>query len=286
MVNRTSTRGFMLVELLVALLITSMVCGMAYAVCSVYRRHHRNQQLMLSAHQNLSGAVVVMEQMIRMAGYDPEESGQFGIVDVRRYDLVAAGRVNNQGEPALFYTYDRNGDGVLEGGPRARNGEHLSFRIQQAAGDGDTFLSHDNGSGRRLLADNIAAMGLAYAVDTDGDGRMDTWAGGPHLIWAVDSDNDNLLDTHIDSNDDGEITILDDANRDGIIDRNDGSPLVVPVALSHIKAVRIWLLAISEPSTQKRWRIEPLIVGDRVVALTGDGRLHRLMETTIYCRNL
>lgn len=286
MINRMTHRGFMLVELLVALLITTMICGVAFAVCSVYRRHYRNQQLMLNTHQNLSGAVVVMEQMIRMAGYDPMESGQFGIVDVRRYDLVDAGRVNSQGEPALFYTFDRNGDGVLEGGPRARNGEHLSFRIQQAADNGDVYLSHDNGSGRRPLAGSIAAMGLAFAVDADGDGQMDTWAGGPHLIWAVDSDNDNMLDTHIDTNDDGQITTLDDTNGDGVIDRNDGAPLSAPVDLAHINAVRVWLLAVSEQSLQGRLGEQPHIVGDRVVAPFVDGRLRRLMETTIYCRNL
>lgn len=241
---------------------------------------------MTAAQQNLSGAVVVMEQQIRRAGYDPQESGLFGIIDIRRYDLVVSNRITDQGQPALFYTYDRNGDGVLEGGPSARNGEHPSFRIQQSVDSGAIYLSYDNGSGRRPLAGNIETMGIAYAVDEDEDGRLDTWRGGPHLIWAVDSDNDNFLDTHIDTDDDGRITENDDANGDGSIDGQDGAPLGAKVALRYIKSMRIWLLAVSSHPIRGHGDEQTYVVGDRVLAPSGDGRIRRLMETTIDCRNL
>lgn len=278
--------GFMLVELIIAMVAALMVCTTACAVCSVYQRYHRNQQLMVATQQNLSGAVVVMEQQFRMAGYDPKESGQFGIVDVRRYDLVDAGRVNDQGQPAIFYTYDRNADGVLEGGPHERNGEHPSFRIQQGADGGEIYLSHDNGSGRRPLAGGIAAMGLAYAIDADEDGRLDTWRNNDHVIWAVDSDNDNRLDTHLDTDDNGRITAEDDTNGDGRIDGSDGAPLSTPIPLHHIRSVRIWLLAVSQYPIKGYWDDRRHVVGDRVLAPTDDARLWRLMETTVDCRNL
>jgi type IV pilus assembly protein PilW len=283
---RSIHHGFMLMELLIAMVVSFVVLGAAYAVWGVHQRYYRNQQLLMEAQQDLTGALLVMEQQIRMVGYDPQESGSFGIVDVRRYDLVESNRMMDQGQPGFFYTFDRNADGVLEGGPVARNGEHPNFRIQKTPASGAIYLSYDNGGGRRPLAGHIQAMGLAYAVDVDANGQLDTWNDGPHLIWAVDSDNDNLLDSHIDADDDGCITAKDDTNGDGAIDWNDGAPLNPQVALHHIKAVRVWLLAVTSQPVKGQWDPQIYVVGDRVLDPIEDGRLRRLMETTIECRNL
>lgn len=279
-------RGFTLVELMIAMVLAMVVLGAALAVCAVYKRQFRRQQMAIAVQQSLTGAMTVMEQQIRMVGYDPQESNRFGIVDVRRYDLMDAGRVNAQGQPSLFYTLDRNADGALEGGSGARNGEHPNFRIQQKSDSNSVYLSYDNGSGRRPLAGYIKAMGLAYAVDVDGDGQLDAWNDGPHLIWAVDSDNDNLLDTHIDTDDDGVITFRDDQDGNGRIDGNDGGRLSIPVALKHIRVVRVWLMAVSDFPVKGHWDSATYAVGDRILYHPGDGRIRRLMETTIQCRNL
>ncbi len=283
---RSVQHGFTLVELMIGLTVAMVVLGAAYSVCTVYQRHHRRQQIAMSVQQNLTGALVVLEQQIRMAGYDPQESGSFGIVDVRRYDLVASGVVNSQGQPALFFTFDRNEDGILEGGAHARNGEHPNFRIQRTPASGAIYLSYDNGSGRRPMAGHIQAIGLAFAVDADGNGEHDTWNGGPHLIWAVDGDNDNQLDSHIDADNDGRITALDDTNGDGIINADDGAPLNPLIQLDCIKAVRVWLLAVSERPVDGYVDDQHHAVGDRVLAPVEDSRLRRIVETIIECRNL
>lgn len=290
-IGRRPRDGFTLMELMVAMLVGAIAIGAVYSVYLTQQRQYRTQRLMVAVQQNLRGAMVVMAQQIRMAGYDPEESGRFGITDVRRYDLVDS-RPNPEGEPALFYSMDLDENGAPDArGHRHVNGdpynrEFANFRIRDDRDIGRRYLAWDNGGGRRQLAENIVCMGLAYAIDADGDGRRDTWKGGSHPIWAVDADNDNLLDTRLDANNDGCIDERDDTDNDQRITAADGGRLNPPVSLSRIRAVRIWLLAQSAPADQRHVDHRVYVVGDRIMPPCKDGSMRRIMETVIECRNL
>ena len=221
--NRKSTtdfgfKGYTLVEILIAITIGIVLIASVYTVYSAQVRSHRHQQLIMEAQQNLRGAMVIMANEVRMAGYDPMESGAFGIVDVRRYHEIESSVVDPDGQPALFYTADMDENGDLDTRNANRNREHPNFRIRYDRKIQRRYLAWDLGGGRQPLAESIHAMGLAYAVDTDSDGAPDRWNDGPHLIWAVDTDNDNRLDVHLDTNDDGRIDVRDDRNNDGRID--------------------------------------------------------------------
>lgn len=270
-------RGFTLVELLIGMVVGMVAVGSVYAVYSTQLRGYRHQQAVLDIQQNLRAAMVILEQQIRMAGFDPEASGRFGIIDVRRYDLVGT-RPDPDGQPALFYTLDVDEDGVRDPRNSYRNREHCNFRVRHDPGSGRWFLAWDNGAGRHPVAESIQAMGLAYAVDADGDGRLDTWQGGPHLIWAVDTTNDNMLDTHLDTNDDGRIDEADFAGGGGAIDP--------PVPTDRIRAVRVWLLAVSARPVKGHVDNGTYVVGDRIISGNNDGHVRRLLETIIECRNL
>ncbi len=279
-------QGFTLIELLIAMAVAMAVLLTALTVCTVQQRQYRYQQSMQTARQHLRGGLAVMEQEIRMVGYDPEDSRQFGIVDVRRYDITKYRQLNIDGQPVLFYTYDVDEDGSLDDRNNGRNREHPNFRISDVHGDGHICLTWDNGSGRKPLAENILAMGVAYAVDVDHDGRLDSRAGGSNPIWAVDSDNDNLLDSDIDTNGDGRIDETDDANDDDRIDWADGGKLDPPIALKHIRAVRIWLLAETLRPLHQHTAVDDLVVGDRIVPAAKDGYRRMVMQTSVICRNL
>lgn len=278
--------GFTLVELMIALVVSSVTVGAVYSVYTVQQRHFRNQQLVLTAQQNLRGALMVIEQELRMLGYDPEDSGGFGLVDVRRYNVNHAGELNIDGQPVLFYTYDLDEDGGLDKSAKGRNKEHPKFRISDVHNDGRICLTWDNGSGRRPLAENIQAIAFAYAVDVDADGYCDRWAGGPHLIWAVDSNNDNLLDTHIDTNSDGVIDEKDDANGDNRIDMADGCALNPQVHLDRVKAVRVWVLAATTRPLQGSRDSRKQVVGDRIFVPPDDGLKRLVLQTRVQFRNL
>ena len=277
--------GFTLVELMIALVVGMVAMGAVYTVYAVHQKEYRNQQCRLSIQQDLRGALVILEDQMRLAGYDPEDSGRFGITDVRRYHLVDT-RDDPDGQPAIFYTVDLDESGDPDPRNSHRNKEHCNFRIRDDQETGRRYLAWDNGAGRNPLAENIQALGLAYGVDLDGDGRLDTWAGGAHPIWAVDTDNDNRLDTHLDTDNNGVIDENDDANGDLQITAGDGGAIDPPVPVTCIRAVQVWLLAMSPRPLQGHGDQSTYVVGDRIVKASGDGFVRRLAQTTIIGRNL
>lgn len=283
--KKSHSNGFTLLELLIAMVVGLIAMGAVYSVYVAQQRSYHQQQALLQAHQNLRGAMVVLEQQIRLAGFDPEGSGRFGITDVRRYDTVGT-KPKADGQPALFYTVDRDENGAVDDRNHNRNGEHPNFRIRDDLNTGRVYLAFDLGGGRQPLAENIRALGLAYAVDRDRDGRPDTWNDGGHLIWAVDADNDNRLDTHIDTNNDGVIDDQDDSDGDLQITAADGGGLNPTIALDRICAVRVWLLAASKLPVKRPAGRRPYVVGDRVITKSDGKTSYQLLESVVYCRNL
>ena len=272
--------GFTLIEVLAVMVVAFLAISAVYSVYIVQKHESRTQQAVLAAQQNLRASLVVLEQEIRMAGFDPEDSRRFGITDIRRYNLVSTA-VDHQGQPALFYTVDWNEDGLID------SNEMYGLRIRDDRKLGRTYLTISIGSGgRQRLAENIQAWGLAYAVDVDQDGRADTWQGGKHSIWAVDADNDNLLDSHLDTNNDGIINLSDDINGDHVIDWTDGAPLNPPIPVDRIKAVRIWVLSVTERAVYNHTDSRILVLGDRIYLPQNNGLRLRTAEIIIECRNL
>lgn len=281
----SAQHGFSFVELLIAMVVGLIAIGAIYSVYVCQLRIHSQQKIKITLQQNLRSAMIILEQEIRMAGYDPENTGVFGIVDVRRYDLAGTGLEKN-GSPALFYTLDEDENGQLEGGKMGRNKEHCNFRIRDDDRINRRYLAWDRGMGRMPLAENIQAVGFAYAVDVNGDGALDRYNDGDEIIWAVASGGKNALDAHIDTNGDGKIDGSDDQDGDGRITALDGCPLDPPLPIQHIKAVRIWLLAQSNVRLKNYSDNSVYVAGDQLYPAANDGYVRKLMETVIHCRNL
>lgn len=281
-----SSAGVTLIELLIAMVVGLIAVGAVYSVYTTQQHTYRNQQLTLEARQNLRCATIVLEQEIRLAGFDPRESGRFGIVDIRRYDTVKSNVLNPEGQPAFFYTLDINEDGDLDHRNGNRNREHPNFRLRYDQKIRRCYLAWDMGTGRQPLAEGIHAIGFAYAVDADDDGAADRWKDGPHLIWAVDSDNDNMLDTNLDTNDDGEITVHDDTDGDNRITMADGGRMKPQVSVDRIKAVRFWLLAVSTRPIHGYYDLNDHLLGDRILPASGDNHKRNVLQGIVECRNL
>lgn len=287
--KKRSIQGFSLIELIIAMGVGVIAIGAVFSVYTIQLRCYRDQELLLTAQQNLRAGLLIVEKELRMAGYDPLDTGQFGIVDIRRYDLVEKKNISLKGMPVFYYTLDENEDGELDlnrNQKRQVNREHLQLRVSDFGGNRHICLTWDNGSGHRPLAENIVSIGFAYAIDMENDGYLDRWNGGEHTIWAVDSDNDNRLDTHIDTNNDGLINENDDRNNDLKIDGKDGGLLQTPVTLEKIRAVRVWLMAKTAQPVKSLQGRGPFIVGDRIIAAPVDGRTALVFEKIVKCRNL
>jgi type IV pilus assembly protein PilW len=222
--------------------------------------------------QNLRAATYIMEKDIRMAGYDPAGSGNFGITDIRLKDIDD--NLNVNGNSSLEFTIDQNEDGVL--GPGDETVYYCIYDSPVGAPDGKTDLAQRHGAGgRQLLAENIETLGFAYAFDNNGDGQLDTTVAG-NTIWAIDSDNDNDLDVNLDTND------------DGIIDINDnpaGAALASDVNRSRIRAIRTWILARTDIEDRGFSNTGTYVIANQRIT-PNDGFRRRLLATTVKCRNM
>jgi len=283
--------GFTLIELLITMAIASIVVAASYMMFASQQRTYVVQDQVVAMHQNLRSAMYLTSNQVRMAGCDFQGIGGLGITNVEMRDTnnnIALIGVNANG--AVTFTHDDDADGAMN---------TTSFSIYDfpvASPDGILDLAiEQNGGGRQLLAENIVAMGMAFAFDSDGDGELDTDPVSNEIIWAVDSDRDNALDLNLDTNQDGTIDWNDGPGRveNDII----GGVAITPVTdLSLIRAVRIWILARTERIDDRFVNNNTYVVGHRVITPlppppnpnlnTSDDHLHmELMETTVRLRN-
>ena len=299
-------QGFTLLELLVGMVVGGLVATAILGAYVISSRQLTEQRSVALMHMNQRGSIEDMELQFRMAGYDPLAPmvrNIFGITDVCRYTIVDENTApvrSAAGSPAVTFIYDNfdmpgGADGSLDA-----NDAFISYRLFDEASDGVFDLARDTAPGggggivtpREILAENIQAIGFAFAIDNDGDGMLDR-AANDNIIWAVDSDNDNLLDTNLDANGDGVLTTADDTDgnfRINSADHTPGGAIVGPIPLSSIRSVRVWLLARAHKETEGYLNQNVYQVGDQILsAANGDFKENlkcRLLVRTIEGRNL
>jgi type IV pilus assembly protein PilW len=271
---RHNSAGHTLVELMIAMAIAAILITAIFQVYQVRQKSHSKQQLAVEMQQNLRAAVSLIKREIRMSGYDPaandgedsdgdsdiddgEESANTGIQAAGRHMIQVTfdldGDINIDSNEKITYAfanlYDADADGIADegGAPFGRR-----------AGDGNLIG----------VAENIQAVGFAYAFDNDHDRNLDTDDGtiDGDIIWAYDSDPgdpDNRLTTNLAT----------------------GLPLADPVPLSDIRAVRIWLLARTRAPVQGHFDSRTYTVGNRIIT-SADQYQRSLVSTTVYCRNM
>lgn len=285
--------GFTMIELMVAMFVTSIFC---LAMVITYIHHLRISDSIIQVsqmQQQLRGSMYLMERDIRIAGYDPLGAGIFGVFNVQRWDItdnVTASAASVDGSPSITIAYDWNPVNPATSGNGLAD-ERIAYRLFDEDNDGIFELARDDGTlnPRPLLAEGIEAIGFAYAYDLDGDGELDR--NGANIIWAVDSDNDNLLDTNLDADGNGAIDLNDDMKHDFRIDDEDGAAaLPTPVPVQNIRMVRIWLLARARDASKDfNNNGQQFLVGDQVVPPDDNGfrdNIRRLLLIrTVECRN-
>ncbi|MFA6899695.1 MAG: prepilin-type N-terminal cleavage/methylation domain-containing protein [Desulfurivibrionaceae bacterium] len=303
--SQHNPKGFSLVELMIAVAISSAVMIGIWAVYSVQERTGGAQEVLTDLQQNLRTAIFTMTQEIRTAGFDPTGSGNFGITFVGFQEQNNAGAVVIGNNSALIFTAD-NGAGA-----NAENGildadETYTFSLFQfgwnvAGGVGTgttTDLGRNTGAGLQPFVQNIEALGLAYAYDLNGDGALDTYtvtagplAGTQQVIWAIDSNNDGTLDTLLDTNGDGNIFRNDgpSANADvnAVVNENIvGVPIAPAAEMKDIRAIRIWIVTTEDAAEHGKYLDQYTYVVGRRIYTPRDNRRRRLLDTIVYCKNM
>ncbi len=250
-------RGFTLIEILIVLLLVSILTAAIYRTFRDQQKSYMVQEEVVEMQQNLRAGLDIMSREIRMAGYDPAQSGNFGF-------LTAAAT-------STSFTIDFDGNGGTPG-----NDETITYRLVDYDGDGIAAeLKRTTTSMDLPIALNIQAIGFAYGFDSDSDGYLDKDGSG-NTIWAIDTNADGRLDTNIDT------------NADGVIDANDnpaGIALTTPVNISTIRAVRLWILARTSRADTRYRDTRTYVVGNQHLTVN-DGYRRRLVSIIIKCRNM
>jgi len=250
--------GFTIIELLMAMVTGLIVLAGIYAAFDSQQKIHTKEQQVTEAEQNVRGAAHFMIREIRLAGMD--ETGMAGA------GFVIAG------PHSIQFTLDRNDDEDVTDAD-----EDIAYRFSAATDIDDNGLA-DSGvapiirvtAGNDRLAEDIHALGFAYAFDNDGDGELD----------FVDGDGDGVLDA-------GEEIWAYDSDAEGNLDWNNDAGAVLPATVNfdRIRAVRIWILARTRHPLRGSSGPKSFTVGDKVIN-RNDNFKYRLLTSTVKCRNL
>lgn len=123
----SSNNGFTLVELLVAMVISTIILMSVFLIYRYQQQHYLNQLEVTKIQQNIRGAMNLIGRDIRMAGFDDPETPIAQIVNA---------------EPDLFYfTYDNNEDGDVDD-----SCEHIAYDLYTAP-DGKPTLGRTSNNG-------------------------------------------------------------------------------------------------------------------------------------------
>lgn len=256
-----SERGVTLVELLMGLVVMGIVSTATYASYQVCQRTLNTDRQVMEIQQQLRGAFQHMEGQIRVAGFGSTSTTPLGVADVQRYTIpddndTAALSTAATASPALSLTMNLTGAAL----PTT-----VSFYLYDDGADNLSDLCVSNvapgaaisgAATRELVAENIETIDFAFAVDQDennildsgpdanGDGIPESFnTTGASLndipLWLVDTDNDNILDA--------------------VIPEGGGTPVALTtitgyptttVALEDIEVVRIWMLVRTHPALE------------------------------------
>ena len=298
--------GFTLVELMIAIAISALAMGAAYSLFISQQKTYTAQQGVLEIQQNARAGMYYLAREIRLAGFNHRKFNKDGIVGIIeagpgkvRFTMDIYDNVNDDGDV----------DGLLTGPNEigfcdksiSISGEDIIYALMDDAdSDGlpDTLtprgtpmpdvLGRDDvigGGGPDPLVEDIEAIGFAYAYDNDGDGKLDfadtdgngVQDSGEPTFWAVDTDNDQWLDTNLDTDADGDID-ADDTAGGGAMPSGD-------VHVDQIRSVRLWILVKSPNPDVGFVNQETYVIGDKHLAVNDNFR-RRLLTASIMCRNM
>ena len=106
--TRISEKGFTLTELLVAMVISGIVLAAIYSAYMSQQKAYSVTEAVTDPQQNLRAAMYLLEREVRMAGYDPRSTGDFGFTAMNATDMTFTWDENEDGSATetIAYQYD------------------------------------------------------------------------------------------------------------------------------------------------------------------------------------
>ena len=139
--HKKTERGMTLVEILVAMAISSLVISAIYSLFQVHHRIAIKQEETTLMQQELLSATTQIADELRMCGYSAHGADGFGFAHMPDTGSPNYGRATN--ETAIYCSLDWNGDGVVNESGSGSLREHVGFRLN-VANEGSAKAVYDN----------------------------------------------------------------------------------------------------------------------------------------------
>lgn len=240
-------KGFSIIEMMVTMVIASFILMAAYAAQIAQQQTYYAQDQVAEMQQIHRAALSMINLELRMAGYDPMDSGNFGITS------ALAGRVQ--------FTADLNKNGTYESGG--------NVDAADIDGDGDTTETlHE-----------LYDLGFSTTVDADGDGIPDQATNG---VPNASNIGKQVAGAGGFQNFAENIQAIEFRYLQA-----DGTVLAVPLNIAQIRVIQVTLLArTGKRDANYTNSMVYTTPGGQNWGPYNDNYRRRLMSTSIRCRNL
>jgi type IV pilus assembly protein PilW len=160
---RLSNKGLSLLEILVAMGVSSLI------ITAVYQLFHNQQQSYLvqnevaQVQQGLRASLYLMTKDLRTAGFDPLTTGRFGFVtDFLPPDDILVDDINYAVDTNIIaFTIDDNEDGIVQ----ANDSEQIVYRLNTETNQLEKFRWQRDGFSFRdwePVSINVEALNFVY----------------------------------------------------------------------------------------------------------------------------
>ncbi|MCG6533921.1 MAG: prepilin-type N-terminal cleavage/methylation domain-containing protein [Syntrophales bacterium LBB04] len=176
--QRETSRGFSLLELMIAMSVGLIVLGAVYSVFTLQNKQFANQDVAVEMQQNARMAMDIITREIRMAGYNPTRTGSGSILPTGSGSLMPDPisttyvGIRNAAADTISFALDINGNGDLTAGSANPNENIVYDRYESPSGSGIYALGRTSNGNKQPVIQYLDSLGFEY-FKADGSAATD-----------------------------------------------------------------------------------------------------------------